>query len=464
MRPKGLALVVEDEDAFRMALAEAMGERGWHVLQAAGIHQAREFLDAGGVDLALLDIRLPDGDGLGLLRELRRRVPEAIAVVMTAYADVDAAVDAMRLGAADFLKKPFDLEELFVRMDEWLERKQLREENRRLRARVRAIESGHELIGQHPEIRRLRETAALLADSPSTVLITGESGSGKEVLAHLIHKLGPRADKPFVAVNCGAIPEDLLESELFGHVKGAFTGAVRNRPGRFELAQGGTIFLDEIGEMSPKLQVKLLRVLQERRIEPVGGDRSIPVDVRVIAATNRDLEKAIEAGEFREDLFYRLNVIPLRLPPLRERGDDVLLLAEHFIERFNARLGTDIRGIAPEARELMLAYRWPGNVRELQNLVERVATLKREGLIEAGDLPSRMLDPGRQVRQDVLPPLDGVERIDLKALVDEFETRLILHALERCGWNKNKAARFLTMNRTTLVEKVKKKGLQPPRG
>ncbi len=463
MRPKGLVLVVEDEDAFRAALAEGLGEHGWHVLQAGSVHEAKEILQTGEVDIALLDVRLPDGNGLELLRELKRRMPGAVAAVMTAYADLDAAVDAMRLGAADFLKKPFDMEELFVRMEEWLRRKELAEENQRLRARVRAMESEHELIGQHPEIRKLRETAALLADSTSTVLITGESGSGKEVVAHLIHKLGPRADKPFVAVNCGAIPEDLLESELFGHVKGAFTGAVRNRPGRFELAHGGTIFLDEIGEMSPKLQVKLLRVLQERRIEPVGGDRSIPVDVRVIAATNKDLERAIETGEFREDLYYRLNVIPLKIPPLRERGDDVLLLAEHFIERFNARLGTNIRGIAPEAQEVMLAYHWPGNVRELQNLIERVAVLKREGMITVEDLPSRMLDPVRRAREEVLPPLDAVQRIDLKALVDEFETRLILHALERYGWNKNKAAQFLSMNRTTLVEKIKKKGLSPSR-
>ncbi len=455
-------LLVEDNDDFREILRESLEEEGYHVTEAANATRAREAMEKARFDLCLMDVRLPDGNGIDLLREFRQTAPDLGIIIMTGYAEVDTAVDAVRLGANDFLKKPFDIDELLVRLEELRKTRQLKQEHELLREEVRRKTPPRGFIGQCPEIRKLIETAQLLGSSDSTVLITGESGTGKEVLARLLHQSGNRAGKPMVSINCGAIPEDLLESELFGHVKGAFTGATRARPGRFEVANGGTIFLDEIGDMSPKLQVKLLRVLQERCFEPVGSHQSIEVDVRVIAATHRDLEKEIEAGRFREDLYYRLNVIPLHLPPLRERGDDVLLLAEHFIDRFNAQTGSSIRGISDEAREIMLRYPWPGNVRELQNLIERVCTLKREGMIEPDDLPSRMLDRGRQAMRNFALDLDTVDRIDLKATVDEFETQLILQALERFNWNKNRAANFLSMNRTTLVEKIKKKGLTPP--
>jgi len=264
-----------------------------------------------------------------------------------------------------------------------------------------------------------------------------------------------------VSINCGAIPEELLESELFGHVKGAFTGAIRARPGRFEIANGGTIFLDEIGDMSPKLQVKLLRVLQERCFEPVGSQQSIHVDVRVVAATHRDLEAEIEAGRFREDLYYRLNVIPLHIAPLRDRGDDIFLLTDHFLNHFNKEKGSHVSGLSDDVKRAMLNYTWPGNVRELQNLIERVTTLKREGSIELEDLPSRMLSDKDRVLQSFQMDVQSAANIDLKATVDEFESHLILSALQRFDWNKNRAANFLAMNRTTLVEKIKKKGLQP---
>ncbi|MDX8401003.1 MAG: sigma-54 dependent transcriptional regulator [Mariprofundaceae bacterium] len=454
-------LLVEDNADFSLILQESLEANGYHVTTAANATRAREAVENGKFDLCLLDVRLPDGNGIDLMREFRQVDPDMGVIIMTGYAEVDTAVDAVRLGANDFLKKPFDIDELLVRIGELMKTRQLKKDNQLLREEVRR-KTPRGFIGQCPAIRKLQETARLLGASESTVLITGESGTGKEVLARLLHASGNRANKPMVSINCGAIPEELLESELFGHVKGAFTGATRARPGRFEVANGGTIFLDEIGDMSPKLQVKLLRVLQERCFEPVGSHQTIEVDVRVIAATHRDLEAEIEAGRFREDLYYRLNVIPLHLPPLRERGDDVLLLAEHFLARFNEQKGSNIRGISEEAQRIMLDYAWPGNVRELQNLIERVTTLKREGFIEPDDLPSRMLDQRRKALRNFEIDLDKAEAIDLKATVDEFETHLILAALERFDWNRNRAAKFLSMNRTTLVEKIKKKGLQPP--
>jgi len=452
-------LLVEDNEDFRLILQEALESAGFHVTSAANATRAREAMSLGKFDLTVLDVRLPDGNGIDLMREFRQIDPDMGIIIMTGYAEVDTAVDAVRLGANDFLKKPFDIDEMLVRIGELMKTRQLKKDNVTLREQVRSQETG--LIGQCDSIRKLQETIKLLANSDSTVLISGESGCGKEVLAKALHKSGSRSGKPLVSINCGAIPEELLESELFGHVKGAFTGAIRARPGRFEIANGGTIFLDEIGDMSPKLQVKLLRVLQERCFEPVGSQQSIQVDVRVIAATHRDLEKEIEAGRFREDLYYRLNVIPLYLAPLRERGDDIFLLADHFLSRFNAEKQSNITGISDDVKRAMLAYHWPGNVRELQNLMERVTTLKREGVIELEDLPSRMLSERERVLQSFQMDVQSVSSIDLKATVDEFESHLILSALQRFGWNKNQAANFLTMNRTTLVEKIKKKGLQP---
>lgn len=464
MKQAAFVLLVEDNEDFRLILEEALEAEGYHVTSAANALRAREAMNTGKFDLAVLDVRLPDGNGIELLREFRQADPDMGIIIMTGYAEVDTAVDAVRLGANDFLKKPFDIDELIVRIGELLKTRQLKQDNRQLREQIRSVESTSDFIGQCEAIRKLQETVRLLGNSDSTVLITGESGTGKEVLAKALHKSGTRASKPLVSINCGAIPEELLESELFGHVKGAFTGAVRARPGRFELANGGTIFLDEIGDMSPKLQVKLLRVLQERCFEPVGSQQTIQVDVRVIAATHRDLEAEIEAGRFREDLYYRLNVIPLHLPPLRERGEDILLLARSFIARFNASKGSNITGISDEAAEIMLHYPWPGNVRELQNLIERISALKQEGPIEVEDLPSRMLDESQRTQRKFRIDVDQAESIDLKATVDEFETHLILSALQRFNWNKNRAAKFLAMNRTTLVEKIKKKGLQPPQG
>ena len=461
MKQSAYMLLVDDEEELRSTLQETLELANYHVMTASNATRAKDAVDNGKFDVAILDIRLPDGSGLDLLKSFKESDPDMGIILITGYSEVDSAVQAIELGADDFLKKPFEPDELLVRIQELLKKRILKQENKKLKQEIRSSKSQHGLIGQCGSIKRIRETAILLGDSDSTVLITGESGTGKEVLANMLHQSGSRADKPFVSINCGAIPEELLESELFGHVKGAFTGAVRARAGRFEVANGGTIFLDEIGDMSPKLQVKLLRVLQERTFEPVGSHQSIHIDVRVVAATHRDLEEEIEQGRFRQDLFYRLNVIPLTLPALREREDDVIILTEKFLNNFNKLKNSDITGISDAAKNILLRYNWPGNVRELQNLVERVTTLKRSGKIDIEDLPSRMLDAAERTVQGFSIDVEQHDTIDFKGIVDEFESHLITSALERFGWNKNQAAKFLSMNRTTLVEKIKKKGLVP---
>ncbi len=455
-------LLVDDEEDLRLTIQESLEQANHHVTTATNAMRAREAVSHGKFDIAVLDIRLPDGSGVDLLHEFKEIDPNMGIILITGYAEVDTAVEAIRLGADDFLKKPFDHDELLVRVEALLKKRQLQQDHHALKKQLATSDNEKMLIGQSRGMQKIREMAHLLGDSDSTVLISGESGTGKEVLANLLHKSGSRANKPFVSINCGAIPEELLESELFGHVKGAFTGAVKSRPGRFEVANRGTIFLDEIGDMSAKLQVKLLRVLQERCFEPVGSHQSISVDVRVIAATHRDLEEEIEKGNFRQDLYYRLNVIPMRLPPLRERGEDILQLVNHFLNKFNHEKKSSISGISDVAEHAVIRYGWPGNVRELQNLMERVTTLKRSGIIDIEDLPSRMLDSGERAQRGFMIELEDHDEVDFKGIVDEFESHLILSALERFDWNKNRAAKFLSMNRTTLVEKIKKKGLKAP--
>ncbi len=461
MKQSAYMLLVDDEEELRSTLQETLELSNYHVMTASNATRAKDAMDNGKFDIAILDIRLPDGSGLDLLKSFKESDPDMGIILITGYSEVESAVQAIELGADDFLKKPFEPDELLIRIKELLKKRVLKQENKKLKQEIRSSKSQHGLVGQCDAIKRIRDTALLLGDSDSTVLITGESGTGKEVLANMLHQSGSRADKPFVSINCGAIPEELLESELFGHVKGAFTGAVRARAGRFEVANGGTIFLDEIGDMSPKLQVKLLRVLQERTFEPVGSHQPIHIDVRVVAATHRDLEKEIEQGRFRQDLYYRLNVIPLTLPALRDREDDVIILTEKFLENFNKLKNSHITGISDAAKSILLRYNWPGNVRELQNLVERVTTLKRSGKIDVEDLPSRMLDTAERTAQGFSIDVQQHDTIDFKGIVDEFESHLITSALDRFDWNKNQAAKFLSMNRTTLVEKIKKKGLVP---
>lgn len=455
-------LIVDDESSLRTSLFRVFTKKGFQVITAGNRAEALSFAGGtSGMDLAIVDLRLPDGSGLELLKELKTQFPEIQVIVLTGHGTIDDAVEATRLGAFHFLTKPFNVEELSSLADKALSQHVLERENRNLKHQLRDRYSFDNIVGQSDEILAVMDLIARVADSDSTVMINGESGTGKELVARAIHFDSSRANKPLIPVNCGAIPADLLESELFGHVKGAFTGAIGNRIGRFELAHGGTIFLDEIGEMSPALQVKLLRVIQERSFEPVGSTKTVEVDVRIIAATNIDLEVAVATGRFREDLFYRLNVIPVKIPALRDRKSDIPLLLHHFVQQFNKSKNRNLQGFSPEAMDLLFNYSWPGNVRELENLVERLSILKGSGIVQVSDLPekyqSRKFVASSQ--SSALIPDTG---IDFNSAVDAYENALILQALEVTGWNRNQAAQLLRLNRTTLVEKIKKKGLRPP--
>ena len=451
-------LVVEDDPGHRDFLQQFLVKEGFQVTVAEDGVQGISLLKKHSFHIIMTDLKMPRADGIQVLEASRQLSSPPIGILFTGYADVDSAVKAMKLGAFDYIKKPLRLTSLrrvlhqacsevaYSRVDE---------------ETGKTPEGLGGMLGKSKPMQRVFGLIQRVAKTNSTVLIYGESGTGKELTARAIHELSSRRAYPLIPVNCGAIPEDLLESELFGHEKGAFTGALHTRIGRFELANGGTIFLDEIGDMSPALQVKILRVLQEHEIERVGGIRSIPVDIRIIAATHRDLEKAIRENRFREDLYYRLNVIPIELPPLRERKEDIPLLTRYFLERFNSKNGSKIEGITDEVLEYFTKYTWPGNIRELENLVERLVVLKGEGMIVEEDLPDKIFDPS--VRMDFSPQKVLENGIRFNTAVSEYEKELILHALKKARWVKNRAAKMLGMNRTTLVEKMKKRkiGLEP---
>lgn len=451
-------LVIDDDSSLRTALFRLLTRKNYQVITAQSKEEAIQFTSSNQkFDLALVDLQLPDGNGLELLSHIKKANPRCEFIVLTGFATIESAVEATKQGAFHFLTKPFNIEELVGLVDRAFEHQTLEEENKILKSQLKQKYKFDNIIGSSEGILKVMELIEKVSTSDSTVLVKGESGTGKELVAKAVHYNSNRASKRLIPVNCGAIPADLLESELFGHIKGAFTGAIANRAGRFELAHEGTIFLDEIGEMSPTLQVKLLRVIQERQFEPVGSTKTIEVDVRIIAATNIDLEKAVEDGRFREDLYYRLNVIPINIPPLRERPGDAALLLHHFIQHFNATKGKSLTGISPEAMELVHAYAWPGNVRELENLVERIAILKGSGIIQPHDLPDKYrAQKYVQNSKDMDIPDTG---IDFNSAVDAYENSLIIKALERTNWNRNQAAQLLKLNRTTLVEKIKKKGL-----
>ena len=453
-------LVVDDESSLRTALFRVLDRKGYQVITANCVSEAKMLSQSEqALDLALIDLRLPDGNGLDLLRFIKSTHSSCQVIMLTGYGTVDDAVSATKEGAFHFLTKPFNIEEILSLTEKALSHKHLQSENTVLKSALHRKYKFENIIGQSQEITQVLQFVERVADSDSTILIAGESGTGKELIAKAIHYNSPRANQPFVPINCGAIPAELLESELFGHVKGAFTGAISNRVGRFEMANGGTIFLDEIGDMPASLQVKLLRVLQERQYEPVGSTKTHECDVRVLTATNVDLEQAVKEGRFREDLYYRLNVIPITVPPLRERQSDIPLLLQHFVQTFNSK-GRNITGIAPDAMDLLYHYSWPGNIRELENLVERVAILKGQGMVEVSDLPERYRsrDNVGQEKAVAIPDTG----MDFNSAVDAYENALILQALEKTGWNRNQAAILLKLNRTTLVEKIKKKGLRPP--
>lgn len=483
MLPKKRILILDDESTLRSALFRAFDRKGYSVITANKIEEAAIFLHTDtSIDLAIIDINLPDGDGVQFIDTIRNTHPKCEFIILTGHATIDSAIKATQKGVIHYLTKPFNLEELIQNVETALnknletnqspsEKKSLSyqiqnlnfEEPKSLEKPKKNIKFSN-IIGESDEIRSVLNLIYKIAESDSTVLVSGESGTGKELIAKAIHMQSSRSSGPFIAINCGAIPSELLESELFGHVKGAFTGAIQNRIGRFELADGGTIFLDEIGDLDPSLQVKLLRVLQERQFEPVGGTKTIQVNVRVVAATNVNLEEAVEKNQFREDLYYRLNVIPIQIPPLRERKSDIPILLNHFIHQFSRGRSKILTGISTEALECLLQYPWPGNIRELENLVERLTILKGEGRVEIVDLPTKYKN------QKNLQSLNSVhielsdDGMDFNAAVDAFENSLILKALEKTNWNRNQAAQLLRLNRTTLVEKLKKKGLKPQEG
>ena len=397
------------------------------------------------------------------VRRIKSISPSTECIVITGYATVETAVEAMRSGAFTYLQKPFTQEELFLTLDRAFEYIGLKTENALLKSEASKGRSVESIIGLGPEIKRVRDIVSRIADTDSTVLILGESGTGKELVAKALHYGSSRANKPFVPINCAAIPEDLLESELFGYDKGAFTGAGATKIGRFEAAHEGSVFLDEIGDMSPALQVKILRILQEKEFERVGGRRSIKVDVRIIAATNHDLERAVDEKRFRGDLYYRLNVIPLQLPPLRDRCDDIQVLLKYFMDKIAIRKKKSLKGVSPEALRLLEAYDWPGNVREIENLVERLIVLKEpDTFITPKDLPERIRKRAREQHRDDGYVSTMPEGIDFNASVDNYERELILDAMAKVKGVKKKAAEYLGINRTTLIEKMKRKGLLGP--
>jgi DNA-binding NtrC family response regulator len=451
-------LIIEDDSTFKTALFRLLTREGYQVVTATKISETQSLIQSNTKwDQIILDLQLPDGDSTQLISQFKEKNPEVKILVLTGHGSISKAVEATQKGADQFLTKPVEMSQIlnhikkhaFDIIDPLALPKQ---------------KFNHSIIGNSEGIQKILELTDKVAQSDSTILITGESGTGKELIAKALHHNSSRKNHPFVAINCGAIPMELLESELFGHLKGSFTGAISNRIGRFEMADGGTLFLDEIGDMHPSLQVKLLRVLQSKTFEPIGSTKTVQINVRVIAATHVNLEKAVIDGKFREDLFYRLNVIPIHILPLRERKTDIPILLDHFLNQFSKNSKQIITGFSEEALQSLINYNWPGNIRELENLVERLSILKGHGLIELEDLPPKYKaeSPVTIATPNTNNSNSQDEGLDFNTAVDQYENQLILKALEKTGWNRNQAAILLRLNRTTLVEKIKKKGLKPP--
>ncbi len=451
-------LVVDDEEDRRKAIVDILTLDGFDVEQAGSAEEAAEKLSQTAFDVLITDHNLPGKTGVELLEETLVRYPEIISVVITGYGTIETAVSAIEKGAYNYLTKPFKFVELPIMVRKGLKERQLRFENQYLRKQLNAKYGFNNIIGAGRAMNRIFELVDTIAGLNSTVLVQGETGTGKELIAKAIHFNSSRKDQKMVSINCGAIPENLLESELFGHVKGAFTGAVQTRIGRFEQANGGTIFLDEIGNMPPTLQVKLLRLLQEREFERVGGNSTVKVDVRIIAATSSNLEEMVKNGTFREDLYYRLNVIPINLPPLRERREDIPLLVQKFIERFCETHRLDLKTVSPQVMKALMSFEWPGNVRQLENIVERMVALTgNRPAILSSDLPTEI-----QNRESLnFVPLIEIpeEGINFQNVVTDMERELIVQSLRKTNGNKKLAAKLLNLKRTTLIEKIKRIGL-----
>jgi two-component system response regulator AtoC len=445
-------LLVDDEINMAKTQAKILQRKGYVVETAGNGRDALRVLEGTPFDVVITDLKMPTMDGMQLLREMNVKEHGCAVIVLTGHGTIESAVEAMQQGAADYLTKPCNPDELLLKVDKLLETKRLREEVEQLRREMRAFKKFGELIGQSPGMRNIYLLIAAVSENKSTVLVTGESGTGKELVARTIHRQGPWANRPFVAINCGAMSETLLDSQLFGHRRGAFTGAIADHNGVFQTASGGTLFLDEISEIPLSLQVKFLRVIQEKEVVPLGSSHPLKVDVRIIAASNRDLDDAVRKGTFREDLFYRLNVVPIHLPPLRERREDIPLLIEHFVSTFSTEYKVEPKKIAPEAMEKLNTYSWPGNIRELQNMIERMFALSRSSEITLADLPGSIT--GFEEK-----PLQFHDRAELPTL-EEMERSLIVAALQKSQGNKNEAARLLAIDRQRLYRKIEKYGVE----
>jgi two-component system response regulator PilR (NtrC family) len=455
MSEGGRLLVVDDERSMQEFLEIFFRGEGYEVVTAGDLGTARLCLEGGEFDAVITDIQMPDGSGLDLLRAVNETTPETVVIMITAFASTETAITAMKEGAYDYITKPFRVDEIRLVVEKALEKKALSSENRRLRSQLRRQARDRSIVGTSQAMQRVFDLVEQVANTKANVLISGESGTGKEMVARSIHERGDRRDMPFVVVNCAAIPENLLESELFGHVKGAFTGAVTNKAGLFETAHGGTLFLDEVGELTLPLQVKLLRVIQEKTFRRVGGTGDQRADVRIVAATNRSLQEEVRAGRFREDLYYRLNVIEIPLPPLRERRDDVALLVDHFLDKCSRELERPVSGIVPEAMQKLLEYPFPGNVRELENVIERAVALSREPMIGVDALPPTLVQPAETAPAPRIPP-GGVK---LDQLMDEYERGLLLEALRPAGGVKKKAAQLLGISFRSFRYRLEKLGI-----
>ena len=455
-------LLVDDDQSLRNMLSFVLGKEGYEVEEAQSGSEALKKLKGRKYDLVISDIRMPDLNGIELLKKIKTHDPELPVIMITAYAATHDAIEAMKIGAEDYIMKPFNLEELKIIIDKSLHKKSIELENIELKQKLSDKEKFEDIVGGDPQMTKIYELIRTVAQTDSTVLISGESGTGKELIARAIHAQSLRSGQRFVSINCGALPENLLESELFGHKKGAFTDAYQEKEGLFEAARQGTLFLDEISEMSQKMQVKLLRAIQEKAVRRVGDNREIAVDVRIIAATNRDLVEGMEKGAFRSDLYYRLNVISIHVPPLRERRDDIPILMQHFLQRYNQKFAKGISGFEKQVMDCFAAYRWPGNVRELENFIERGVALEKGPVFSAASLPPEViynLDATSAPGEDWAERLEA-DTLDFNGYIDELSKRIIIRALERNGGNVKKTAQRLKLNYRSLrylIEKYKLK-------
>ncbi|MCE5193985.1 MAG: sigma-54 dependent transcriptional regulator [Nitrospiraceae bacterium] len=454
-------LIIDDDDAVRDILKEHLGDEGYDVISCSNAYSGLEIFRSFKVDLVMLDLVMPDTNGIEVLKKIKKLNPRSVVIMMTAYGSIENAVDAMRSGAFDYITKPFNLDDVSFAVKRGIEVSRLEKENIDLKKHLKQKCGVENIIGDSSAMQNIYSLIDKVAPSDSTVLILGESGTGKELISNTIHYNSDRSSKPIVTVNCSAIPHELLESELFGHEKGAFTGAFTTKKGKFEIADGGTVFLDEIGDISFSLQVKLLRFLQERTFERVGGNKTIKVDVRIIAATNKNLEEEVMAGRFRDDLFYRLNVIPVILPSVKERKEDIPLLCNYFINKYCQKRKIPILEISSEAMAALTNYSWPGNVREIENLIERLVVLKNDDIIVLSDLPQKIAGTSshgsiEKPHYNHIPEKD----IDFEKCIQDYEKHLITHALKSEKGNKSQAAKLLNIKRTTLIEKIKRLNIQ----